>query len=289
MKYKKKYIDGLKPIKKAYALHIGEVLHLAFDMYYRGGSDADVTKHITAYMDNIISEVDPIEQEEYTIQKYTVLGMWQNFPYKDLSLFSEIKSEQELRVPISAGVEFVCKIDRLLTLKKTGLVWLGELKSSGLPFQNFTNRVGTSPQATAYVWALRQKGINASGVLYDFIKKPLLRKGVKDNCDSYGRRILEDYKIRPDIYYGRHYEYRSDWQIKMFEKDLEYTISNIIATRNSDSFYRNQEACWHYNSECSFKKICFSETIDPLMLQLYYQPIQEKEKENGRTDESIDE
>lgn len=280
-KYHWRYMEQLKPIKKPEALQLGSTLHSAFDSYYKGASDAQVTKDIIAHMDNQIAEAQLPDQENLIVQKYTLLGMWQNFPYKDLSQFSRIESEKEMRIPIADDVEIVCKIDRLVEVKKTKVCWIGELKSTGLPFQQFQNRIATSSQASTYVWMARKFGLDVSGLMFDFIKKPLLRKGSNETCVDYGIRIANDYKQRQDSYYGRHYEYRSDEHIKLFEEDLYMVVSDMVRARRDKCFYRNPDACWFYNSECPYKKICFSKEKDPLTLELYYQQIK-KEEGNGR-------
>ena len=271
MKYKWRYIDDITPLKKSNALRIGTMFHLAVDMYYSGASDEEVMKHIIAMSDNQIAESDPYYQEDNIIMKYTVIGMWKNYPHKDLSLYDEIHSEKETRIPMSDHVTFVCRMDRLVKLKSTGKWWLRELKTTGLPFQNFQNRVGTSAQASAYVWAMRQTGEDVQGIIYDFVKKPLLRKGVNESCEDFGIRIARDYVNRGDKYYGRHFEYRSNDDITLFEKDLENIVNQIQSTRASGKFYRNQDGCFKYNSECAFRKICDVISPDPLTLDLYFE------------------
>ena len=113
MKYKLRYVDGYKPIRKSTALTLGEVLHLAFDKYYTGMSDSDVAKFIVDTMDEYIANASLTEREGFEVMKATLSGMWHFYPNKSLSQFSEIVSEKEFKIPFGDTM-FVGKSDRLL-------------------------------------------------------------------------------------------------------------------------------------------------------------------------------
>ena len=268
MKYKWRYVDGYKPIRKAIALTLGSITHEAFDLHYKNRQN--ISNFIVEKMDNMISEAMLPDAEDLEVIKATSLGMWENFPFKNLVEFEEIQSEKEFRVPVSDmyNVTFVGKSDRLL--KKDGQWWIGELKTSGLPFQAFKNRMTVSDQVTAYVYAWRQLGIPVEGVVFDFVKKPLLRKNSRETCFEYCERIRKDYAARPDFYFQRHYEYRSDEELQRWVVDIRQTI-NVIRDAWKGRVYRNPDACWNYNSECCYKKICFTDKPDPLTLELYFE------------------
>ena len=130
--------------------------------------------------------------------------------------------------------------------------------------------MSVSDQVTAYVYAWRRLGYPVEGVLFDVIKKPLLRKGSTENCGDFCARIWLDYKTNAKKYYTRHYEYRSDEDIKRWLKDIGKVISEIKAIWKG-KYYRNPDSCWNYNAECPYKKICFADTPDPLTVDLYYE------------------
>ncbi|KKK47502.1 hypothetical protein LCGC14_3154560, partial [marine sediment metagenome] len=46
--------------------------------------------------------------------------------------------------------------------------------------------------------------------------------------------------------------------------------------------YRNTDACWHFNTECQYAKICFADTPDPLVLELYFKKRGERAKDNTK-------
>jgi hypothetical protein len=267
------YIEGLRPIRKSNALTLGSILHSAFDMYYKGFSRLDVVKYITDTTDDEISKAGPQDVEPLLITKYTLAGMWLNYPVTmKLDEFKEIKSEMEFRVPVPGmrGVVYVGKVDGLLTDLK-GRMWVRELKTTSQTFQQFETKVRQSTQGTGYIWALRKLGFPVNGMIYDYVKKPLLRKGVNEDVATFGARIMHDYSQRPDIYYKRHHSYRIDEELNLFEADLRRVAYDIRKRKQTGQFYRNPDQCWNFNVECPYLKICFREKPDPLTLQLYYE------------------
>jgi hypothetical protein len=107
--------------------------------------------------------------------------------------------------------------------------------------------------------------------MYEYIRKPILRKGANENAEAFGRRIMADYASRPKYYYNRHLSYRNSIELKLFEEDLILLGNDIIDKCQYGKFYRNVDACWNYNSPCPYSNICFAEKPDPLTLQLYYE------------------
>ena len=206
--------------------------------------------------------------------KYTALGMWGNYP-KKLTDFSHIVPELELRIklPGTRGVEVVLRIDGLVEID--GKYWIRELKTTGLSFSQFEKRCETSPQCSLYTYAVRRAGYDVQGVIYDFVKKPLLRRHIKESKEQFGRRISYDYQKRPEYYYKRHYAYRSFEALDIFEDDLR-TVSREIRKRcRKDDWYRNPDACWNFNSACDYIPICFQKEPDNLTIELFFkqQPI----------------
>jgi len=280
MKYYWKYIMGYKPILKPISMALGSIVHEAFDMYYKGFTSMETDKFIRDTMAQQIAEVSLPDQEDLQIVKYTALGMWNYYPNKNLSAYDEIKSEKEFKVKIDGmrNVLFVGKTDRLI--KFNGKWWIGELKTTGLPFSVFKNRMNVTDQVTAYTYAWRKLGYPVQGCLFDYIKKPLLRKGVNETCQDFSHRIFMDYKSRPKEYFNRHFEYRSDDDIKRWLKDTKTLIKTIRNIRKG-IVYRNPDSCWNYNAECPYKKICFTDKPDQLTLNLYFENTWQKAPQKG--------
>jgi hypothetical protein len=272
-----RYVEKLTPIKQAPSLSLGQAIHEAFDLFYKGKPIQETLSHIKKSFDDEIANASPDESESLVIQKFICLGMFGNFPYFN-SKFDEIQSEKEFRVKLMRGVYFNGRADGLV--KKDGNWWLRELKTTGQTLRQFNQRITTASQGTAYVWAMKQLGYDVKGIMYDFIKKPLLRKGVCEDQYTFGSRILADYRKRPDFYYGQIYSYRSDQEVKLWEEDSKSLARDMMGKRRSGRYHRNTQNCYNYNYECPYKKICFEEKPDSLMLQLYF-------RRNGKSIEEV--
>ena len=165
------------------------------------------------------------------------------------------------------------KLDGLL--RRDGNMWIRELKTTGLSFSQFEKRCETSPQCSLYTYAMRKSGVDVQGVIYNFVKKSLLRRHIKENKEQFGRRILNDYQKRPEYYYKRHYAYRSQEHLDLFEEDLKTTARDILTRCKGEDWPRNPDACWNFNSACEYIPICFQKVPDNLTIDLFFkkQPI----------------
>jgi hypothetical protein len=273
------YVKNLEPNTKPVGMQLGTILHQAFDMYYNDFHENEVENYIVDQFADLIKEADPYKEEDLTVAKFTALGAWNYFPRQWRDEYEEMQSEIDFNLPLTNGVDFCGVIDGLV--KKDGKWFVRELKSTGLSFPQFERAANISPQGTGYVYALRKMGIDVKGIMYDFIKKPLLRKGANDTVDTYSARIVHDYATRPQYYFHRHFTYRTDEDIRIFEKDLLDLSEDLDNRLTTGKFYRNPNNCLNYNTECPYKKVCFQENPDPLTLQLYYQPHKRREIKNG--------
>ncbi len=271
------YIAGLDPITRSTQLTLGTVMHEAFDRLYKGDMDSAISKFVYDRFQEEIKKTELIDQEDMRVAQYIAVGMWNHFPHKNINEFEERFSEEEFQVKISPDVVFVGRVDG--RVKKTGVWWIRELKTTALPFAQFQGRASVSPQATGYVYGMAKLGIDARGLIYDYIKKPLLRKGTTENVDGYGRRIVKDYHDRPKFYYSRHFAFRTPVDLRHFEDDLTMMADEIKQRCDTGRFPRNQDACFSFGSECPYAKICFAEKPDALTLELYYN---KKESKYGR-------
>jgi len=264
-KYFWHYVEHLEPVLKLPSLSLGSILHEAFDMFFKGASDQDTYKHIAKRFDEEISKQEVSDQEELLIGKYTAMGMWFNYPYKNVH-YDHVASEEEFSVPLCEGWHFVGKVDGRVS--QFGKWWVRELKTTTLSERQFESRCRTSAQGTGYVFGLSKYDIK--GILYEYIRKPILRKGVRESADMLGRRIQADYRARPKFYYNNHLSYRTPFDIQQFKYDTCMQIHAMEEAMETGQYYRNMDACWTFGSECPYAKICFAEVPDQLTMDLYF-------------------
>jgi hypothetical protein len=277
-----RYNQKLTPIKQSSALSLGSAVHEAFDLFYKKVPKETIISELRKSFDEEIAQASPDEAEPLTINRYIAMGMFLSFPYFDTE-FEVVESEKEFRVKLMRGVHFIGRVDGLV--KKNGTWWLRELKTTGQTLRQFNQRIDTASQGTAYVWAMRQLGYDVKGIMYDYIKKPLLRKRVSEDQFEFGSRIVGDYRDRKDFYYGQIFSYRSEQEINEWYKDACSLSRDMVGKRRSQRYYRNTSDCYAYNYECPYKKICFEEKPDSLTLQLYFRKNGKQINEMGGTDD----
>jgi hypothetical protein len=269
MKYKFQYIDKLTPIKTKSSLTLGKIIHDCFEKYYNGMDNKDILAYINLSFAKEIANVGPEDVEDLTLAKYTALGMWLYYPHD--KHFEDMQPEVDFNVSMGWGVRLVGRVDGLI--KKNNKYWIREAKTTGLSIRQFEGRMQTSYQATGYMWAVQKAlGKPIQGLMYDCLKKPLLRKRSTETAEDFGKRIMDDYgdPIKQKHYFTRHYTYRTPDDLRRYEEDMKKLIKDLRRSRNQELWYRNPDACFMYNSECPYRKICFMDTPDPLTLELYF-------------------
>ena len=264
-----RYVERLEPKLKPINLTLGSVMHEAFDRFYKGTSKVDVLVFIVKSFDDELAQCSVNDAENMAIAKWTAVGMWSHYPHS-LSEFEAVDTEIDFNVPLGRmrGVRLFGRVDK--RFKHRGVWWLGEFKTTSNT-SLFVKSLDTARQATTYTYAAIKSGIEVEGVLYDLIRKPALRRRVEETVEDFGKRIIVDYRDRPNEYYSRHYAYRNRVQLQQFEDDTASIAREMRTRTRKNDFPRNVDSCWNYNRECDFKKICFKGKHEPTMSMCYQQ------------------
>jgi hypothetical protein len=273
-KYYFKYIEGLEPIDQGPNLKLGVIIHDALYNYYSGMAPADVAKFIDNKFEEESHKVEQSDVENIQTLQAIARGMWDAFP-KDMLNFQTILPEHPFALDFN-GISIEGRLDGIV--QKDGKYWVREVKTTSLQQRQFKERMAVSEQADLYYWAARKLGFPVEGIMYDALHKPMLRKNQSENAQEFGLRIRFDYKQRPEHYFQREYIYKTKTDIKNFEDDLTSFQRDLISKRESGGFYRNHNSCLSFNSECSYKRICFSEKPDELILNLFYKKKEMKDE-----------
>jgi hypothetical protein len=265
------YIAGLKPRYRASNLTLGKTVHEAFDMFYKGKPLQEIINHIDKTYKEEMGKQALEDQEPLYLDGKIALGMFLNYPYKNLK-FDEIESEVEFRVKLGKGIEFVGRVDgRVLHLNKR---WVREVKTTGEDKIQFEKKMATSAQNTGYVFGVREHtGENIHGVICDYLRKPRLQKRQTETMQEFGQRIYQDYcdKKKEKMYFHRVFTYRTENDLKRWKEDVFTTCKHLRKCMKDNEYSRNTSACWMYRTECPYYRICFQDTIDPLLIDLFYE------------------
>ena len=271
MKYRFYYINRLEPIRKPLTLRLGSVIHDAFYKFYNNTSHKECLEFISDSYKDMISQAGGEDQEDLIVDRYKALGMFKFYP-SDLNLFEEITPEMEFKVPLSQTDNFMGRIDGLI--RADDKYWIREIKTTGLSMRQFEGRAKLSYQTSGYMYGIQKlTGKEIQGVYYDIIRKARLRKRRTETAEMYGERFYDFYEDPKNwkFLYKRYYTYRTSDDLQRFEKDILLLTDQIKRWYKDRSWYRNTDSCWSYNTECQYKRICFTDKPDPLVLELYYQ------------------
>lgn len=267
-------ILGLQQKKKASSLRIGSTIHECFEMFFLHINAQDVINHIDDVYKKLLLNANEIEAEDYLIEKYICLGMWVNYPFNEME-FQEVVPEKKFRVKLgdrsNRGIYLTGTVDGLV--KRDGKWWIREVKTTSQEREAFQRNAAVSYQASGYIYGIEKMlGIDICGVVYDYIRKPKLRKGVKEDAQAFADRIFRDYcnEEKKESYYDRYYSYRSTKEIQEYEKDMLMLAKEIRLSSKTGQWGRNTEACYDWNRECPYKKICWIDSPEKGMLDALY-------------------
>ena len=265
------YVMRLEPTKIAHHMYLGRVYHDALFLCNMGVPTNKITDFITDTFNDEMAKNEKADHEQLIINRHTVMGMFLSYPHKDLTQWQEMYPEEEFKCRLGnmRNVKFVGRVDG--RVKWNDHYWLREYKTTGLSQRMFEQRAAISSQCTGYVYGVeRQHQHPIAGVIYDVVKRPLLRKRMDETAEKFGMRIQMDYATRPQFYHLRYAAYRTTNEVALFENDLMSLVKDIREKKKTGRWNRNTGACYNYNSECPYKKICFCDKPDKLTLELYY-------------------
>lgn len=284
-KYYWNYIERLVPRYKDRALTLGGIVHEAFDMYYSGKDKTDIIAWINDTYKEERGRVGIEEQEDLYLDTKTALGMFINFPFTEMK-FQDILPEEEFNVELDQSIDFKGRVDG--KVKYDDRWWIREVKTTGSDISAFEKRASVSAQVTGYVYAIEKRDKHEiEGVIFDYLRKPKLYKRRDECMEEFGQRIYQDYcdKKKKKHYFGRYPTWRSPHAITLWLSDARRTAHQIRRSCDNLDFPRNTNACYAWRQECPYKKICFNEHIDPLIIELFYT---RKEEIYGGSKEGVD-
>ncbi|MDD5428693.1 MAG: PD-(D/E)XK nuclease family protein [Candidatus Omnitrophica bacterium] len=273
-KYYYRNILGLEPRLTTSALNIGSTVHECFEMYFNKRPAQEILQHIEdVYKETLALATTEAEEERMLIDKYTCLGMWTNYPFSEME-FEEVMPEKEFKVRLGSlrGVYLKGIVDGLM--KRQGKWWIREVKTTSMDKRAFQSKASVSYQAAGYMYGVyKETHTEACGIVYDMIKRPLLRKGVHETAEDFGKRILADYSNpnKKEMYFDRYYSYRTEKEILEFERDMVILARDLRRRIREGCWYRNTDACFTFNSECPYKKICWEDSPDSSLVEALYE------------------
>ena len=155
------------------------------------------------------------------------------------------------------------EMDAVGSRHDTGARVILEIKTTSediAPGSPYWRRIAaTDPQPLVYLAAASQAlGWKTSQVLWDVMRKPLLRQHVKETPEDFELRIVEDIAKRPGFYFQRQTIVRFDADHASYVKDVEGTVRLMQVVREmGPNAPKNPDACTtRWGSLCRYFDVC---------------------------------
>jgi len=226
------YIKKIRPKETPLPILIGLWGHYRLANIYAGNSqnlehrkpEQNLPEGVDIYVDELINQYVRVYAEE--IEKYRSQ--------------SELFVEREFAVPLKKGYELAGVYDIYDEDSKT--IYDHKFKTL-----LGTEKVEAENQASAYLLALPQ----AERFCINMLCTSALKQKKNENPEDYRKRLADLASKKPGTFFKRVYFYRSEFNLELFKKKVEYYIHKIeTAQWEFEGFYSMQ--C----RNCPFSDIC---------------------------------
>lgn len=153
---------------------------------------------------------------------------------------------------VSTAAELAGKIDKIV--KINGDCWIPDHKTtSRMPNRDFLK---LSPQGDTYILALKEKGIEAKGIIWDYVRKPSIKQTQKETPEQYIERLRADIAERPSFYFVQFQVQRWDADIAATQADIWQCHKTLMACHRDNIWPRYTCACNNMYGTCQFLTLC---------------------------------
>lgn len=292
-RYYWQYIKNLELIKinkSSLERFIGEAVHYGLYLVYsKKHNQEEITKKIKEMFANKLKEykaslllVPELEEYFYELEVIAVamVSAYQIHYKPFIAKVTHIKNEFSFKVPTTTingkKVYVKGKIDNIL--KIDGKYFIHEVKTSKYVNNNYIRNIKVQRQTNIYFHYFNKQykinGQKITGVLYDVIQKPSIRRKVKsgETKDQYHKRLMTYYSSgkRDELFYHEITEHPVYTKDKIF-KDVNKLIDRIHDCKTDDDFSHTTERCYMYSEDnyCPYIPICIEGEPNAQNMRLY--------------------
>lgn len=286
------YELGYRPVQDEDALVFGTLMHGALEVYWKGGSAAEIVAFINEHA------ATPMDAVKATVLMSGYISRWEDDD-KNTRATPEVEFETPLVNPET------CRPSRTFVRKGKIDVLLDdayiEHKSTTADIgtgSTYWKRLILDSQVSTYFAGAKSLGVNASRCIYDVIRKPSIRTrevpviedGAKVVIDASGQRVrtkdgkkwretpdaangytavtrpetLEEFEQRlvtevsenPDKYYQRGDVVRLEQELVEADMDVWHLAQSMHESLAKGRHPKNPDACERYGRFCGFFDVC---------------------------------
>jgi len=249
-------------ISKKY-LDLGTAYHIGVASWKKTFDKELAMINVLNYFDNIKPE-NQEEQNEfdriYVIAQAMLMGYFDKYKEKDVSLETKYISVEKKLICLFENIQLIAIPDA--TYYNNGY-WLQEDKTTSRLGEDYITRLPLDFQVTFYFY-VAQKSLHRKfeGIDYRITKVPTIRLKKNQSKEQYMNELALQYKNYSEDYYINEKLYRSEDDLKTFEKELNWQVKDLINCYKTNHWYRKTTICKKIN--CWFEKYCVNMTEETL-------------------------
>lgn len=211
-------VRGLRPAERKEALEFGTIFHKALELHAQGNTTSQTTDKLFKWAKDKDVSLLLCRIAAMMVSHYTAYWKAEKLKYHS--------SEQVFRIPhttryLKKNIELRGRLDE--TFIRNGKIWLQENKTkSNIDESKIISILPQDLQTMLYCYAMTHiHDLQIGGVLYNVIRKPQLKQGVKESETEYLNRIHEDITERPDHYFKR-------FEVELSKGDIKKFVAEIL-------------------------------------------------------------
>jgi RecB family exonuclease len=289
-KYKNRYLDNLRPRKRAEALSFGSVIHTAIELWYRSQNAESRLRDVLTYIDDAFENrvVDSNQMVQWHLATAMIRGYAERYAIEEFEVV-EVEKEfvGEIRNPDtgrqSQTFRIAGKVDGIVRCHD-GL-YLLEHKTASTVDANYLDKLWTDTQIALYCYYLRELGYPIVGVIYNVLLKSRLKQGKGETQEEYEVRHAElaaknksgkstakrqmpetdeefqarltEWYSRPEAFH-REFIYLSEDRLAMLQDEVWEITQQYLDARRRGKWLLNTSNCFSYQRPCEYLAYCQS-------------------------------
>lgn len=256
-------------------LLIGNVMHEELDIYYRtmkanektGESwISDSQERIAEFYARMRSGAGTLRLDFGTgeslaqaeaVNRGMIAGYVRRYDDQDRKEWKIIHCEDKFETPINDRWIATGKLDLIVeqTIKGKKCRVIVDHKTAARIDGAYIARVEIDSQLQKYMNATSDIGLGCDYGTYNIIAKPAIRQKKGESFDTFLRRIEDEYE---DIqkYFHRETVKPSRGLLELTRLEDDLMTREIESCRSTGIWYRNDRACFDYNSACPYLQLC---------------------------------
>jgi hypothetical protein len=268
---------ALQPVywTSSFALDFGDLFHRCLDEVYTYFSLTQEMPHWKGILADLKEEAESKQTELTTEKQRYTLDI--NYGFAEILLREYLKiwkADFENKKWVSLeeifDVPFPSQLypDRTIRVRgkrdgkyrtNNGELWLFETKTKGrIEDETILQKLSFERQVMLYSWAeTQQSGELYRGVLYNLVRRPMLRHGAKESTTEFLARVRADVESRHDHYFMRCEAPFNPITMMTWRKKFKALMWDVEHWwLFPESTYENSESCGYGDNVCPYLPLC---------------------------------